>query len=127
MVHSAITVSGAVALGLCALLRWQLQGQVGGGSAARLEVVGYVVVLAALAAAVLLERTIEGPGEGGKLDEWWAGAGPKVVAVWVLSDGAATAGAVFYLLTGSLGVLGLGCLGVPVLFVARPASLEERG
>ena len=69
-VHSAVTIVGVVALGLCALVRGQLRGQISGGSAVQLEVVGYVVVLAALAAAVLLERTIPGAGVGTDLDAW---------------------------------------------------------
>jgi hypothetical protein len=78
-------------------------GQISGGSAVQLEVVGYMVALAALAVAVLLERTIPGPGEGTDLGAWWAQASPKAVAVWALSERAATAGGVFYSSDGLAG------------------------
>ena len=50
-------------------------------------------------------------------DAWWAAHGMRVLVLWVLAEGTATMGAVFWFLTGDVAMLVV--LGVSVLLLLR--------
>lgn len=59
-------------------------------------------------------------------DAWWQATLPKAIVVWALADGAAMAGAVFWLLTGDYVILAVVTgVALALLVMQRPAVLAE--
>ena len=89
-----------------------------------------IVAVLLLFLTVVLMRLVKGQIEpirsSDERDAWWGANLPKAIVVWALADGAAMAGAVFWLLTGDWVILAVVTgVALALLVMHRPAVLME--
>jgi len=91
------------------------------------RLIALVNVIVVIVMARMLRSQL-GPLERGEHeDAWWRAYGVPIVLVWALAEGAATVGAVFWLLTGDMPMLvGVSAVSLAVLVANRPTRIVER-
>ena len=123
VIHGALVGSVLVLVVVLVLVR-QFVGLQGVGvdlPAAALRIAVFALVLATLIGRQVLRAGLPDVRSAADAGEWWRSHGARVLAIWALTDGLATVGAVFWFLTGDIVVLAIGTgVGLFLLMMARP-------
>jgi hypothetical protein len=91
-----------------------------------LRIVAVLLLFASVVVMRLARSRIEPIRSRDDREAWWLASLPKAIVVWALADGTATAGAVFWLLTGDYVILAVVTgVALALLVMHRPAVLEE--
>jgi hypothetical protein len=91
-----------------------------------LRIVAVLLLFATVVVMRLVRSRIEPIRSRDDQEAWWLATLPKAIVVWATADGAATAGAVFWLLTGDYMILAVVTgVALALLVMHRPAVLEE--
>jgi hypothetical protein len=125
ILHAALIVAVVVLLVALALVRESAALDALAVPLTALRIAAFALLLGTLVGQRLLRAGLPPPRRGADAAAWWQAHGPRVLAIWALSDGLATAGAVFWFLTGDVVVLAIGAgVGLFLLVTARPAGFE---
>lgn len=90
-----------------------------------LRITAFVLMMGTLIGQRIVRAGLPTLRASGDAAAWWRAHGSRVLTIWALSDALATAGAVFWFLTGDIVVLAIGTgVGLFLLVTARPAGFE---
>ena len=125
VIHGALVGSVLVLVVALVLVR-QFVGLQGVGvdlPVTTLRIVVFALVLGTLIGRQVLRAGLPDVRSAADAGEWWRSHGARVLAIWALTDGLATVGAVFWFLTGDIVVLAIGTgVGLFLLMMARPEA-----
>jgi hypothetical protein len=123
MLHGAL-VGSVFVLVLALVLVRQFVGLRGVGvdlPLAALRIAVFTLMLGTLLIQRILRAGLPDVRSATDAAEWWRSHGGRVLTIWALTDALATAGAVFWFLTGDIVVLAIGTgVGLFLLMMARP-------
>lgn len=125
ILHTALVVAVIGLLVALALIRDAAGMEAVELPAGALRIAVFAMLIGALVGQRLLRAGVSPPSRGTDAGEWWQAHGPRILTIWALCDGLATAGAVFWFLTGDFVVLAIGTgVGLFLMVTARPAGFE---
>jgi hypothetical protein len=84
------------------------------------------LALAGCGVAIVMRRRIPGRSNDESADAFWTRVAAPAVVFWATAEGPSLFGVVIYLLAGSRLGLGIAALGVLILLLGNPRSLERR-